>query len=105
MNEGHWSAALFDKPIQRVVRGWDDPDASYEFDMRDLVQTEDGWYVVATSGCSCPMPEDNVEIESGPSDLATLEAWFRAEFDNEKVTDYYRRSVADVLRAFAEAAA
>lgn len=101
MNEQHWSRHLFpdDVPFS-VWRGWDDPYASYSFDMKDIALVNGKWYLVGTSGCSCPSYEDNADIDLGPFDnLDALEDDFLAEYDNDKVGNYYRETVPDILKA------
>jgi len=101
----HWSEGLFDKPILRVVKGYDDPHLSYEFDITDLVQTADGWYVVSTTGCSCPSYEERAWIDCGPLDINALASVYWREYgSNDSVSSYYNEKNEAMKVAFAEAA-
>jgi hypothetical protein len=88
----HWSDHLFgDRSIQQVFEGYDDPDASYSFDLTDVVQVGDEWYLVSTSGCSCPSYDENAEIEFGPSTLDGCRDYILSEYaSTDEVRDYYK---------------
>lgn len=51
-----------------------DDDASYSYDDWALVRLDDKFYLLQTSGCSCPSPSETWGIAIGPTTLAEVRA-------------------------------
>lgn len=52
-----------------IFGGIVDPDASYSYDDWALVRLRDQFYMLSTSGCSCPSPSETWHVEIGPATL------------------------------------
>jgi hypothetical protein len=65
--------------------------------------TADGWYVVETSGCSCPSYDENARVEVGPFDSIehALIAWLPERF-NGLARAYYGKQTKAVFTAALE---
>jgi hypothetical protein len=72
-----------------------DADACYSYDDYALVRLDAAYYLLRTSGCSCPSPTETWEVALGPCALDAVEAHLRA---NEKDGSGYGVTV----RQFAE---
>lgn len=71
----HWSDAEFtDRGGAVEAIAEEDIAGSYEFDAVAIVSNTRGFWVVSSSGCSCPSHEDNAAIDAGPFDTID-EAW------------------------------
>lgn len=99
MSGEHWARHLFNGGVT-FYEGWNDPDADYSFDLVDVAKAHDGWYLVRTTGCSCPSYEEEAHIEHGPvHTLDDLQAWLDAEYGNDRVSTYYSSLHAEVTKA------
>lgn len=54
-----------------------DDDACYSYDNFALVKAPNGWYLLQTSGCSCPSPRETWRVEIGPATPAEIEEFVR----------------------------
>ena len=52
-----------------IYGGVSDPEAHYSYDDVALVRLDNDYYLLRTSGCSCPSPSETWWIEKGPSTL------------------------------------
>jgi len=52
-----------------------DDEASYSFDDFALVSLDDKFYLLNTTGCSCPSPSEQWGIEIGPASLLEIRAF------------------------------
>lgn len=50
----------------------DDDEASYSYDDWALIKLKNKYYLLATSGCSCPSPSETWRIEIGPTTKAKV---------------------------------
>jgi hypothetical protein len=55
-----------------IIGGVCDDEASYSYDDWALVKLGRSYYLVSTSGCSCPSPSETWRIEKGPATLAAI---------------------------------
>lgn len=100
MTDYVWGKSAFpDGAILQWVEAWDDPDAYYDFDVAAFARTEDGWYYVTDSGCSCYGPGDNPSKDFGPGTVEEMETWIRKEYANSLVEGYYANRTKAVLAA------
>jgi hypothetical protein len=56
-----------------ILGGVLDKEASYSYDEWALVKFKRKYYLLSTSGCSCPSPEETWRVEMGPSTLLQIE--------------------------------
>lgn len=91
-------AELMELREEAVVLAEVDVGEDYEYDIRTLVATGSTWWVVTTSGCSCPSPSETwgVEERAAGVELAArilaIEAW-------ELAGDYRRRPFHELAKA------
>lgn len=57
-----------------IYGGVEDKEASYSYDDWALVKLGRDWYLLSTSGCSCPSPSETWRIEIGPATLLKIRA-------------------------------
>ncbi len=55
-----------------IIGGIVDKEADYSYDDWALVRFKRKYYLVATSGCSCPSPSETWRVEAGPATLAQI---------------------------------
>ena len=53
----------------------EDKDASYSYDDFALVRLDADYYLLNTTGCSCPSPSETWHVEIGPATLDEIEAF------------------------------
>ncbi len=56
---------LYNEEVE-LISFYADENLLYEFDEACVVKFEGMFYLLHTSGCSCPLPEDNAIIYAGP---------------------------------------
>jgi hypothetical protein len=57
-----------------IIGGVEDKDASYSYDDFALCELDGQFYLLETSGCSCPSPSETWGIDIGPATLAEIKA-------------------------------
>lgn len=57
-----------------ILGGIEDKDASYSYDEWALCKLDGAFYLLSTSGCSCPSPSETWRVEIGPSTLSEIRA-------------------------------
>lgn len=57
-----------------IIGGIVDDEASYDYDEFALVKWQDKFYLLSTSGCSCPSPTETWMIEIGPATIEEIRA-------------------------------
>lgn len=55
-----------------IIGGIADNEASYSYDDWVLVELNGQYWMLSTSGCSCPSPRETWRIEKGPASLADI---------------------------------
>lgn len=55
-----------------IIGGVSDEEASYSYDDWALCELDGRYYLLSTSGCSCPSPEETWRLEIGPATLAEI---------------------------------
>jgi hypothetical protein len=55
-----------------VIGEISDDEASYSYDDWALIKYKGKFYLLATSGCSCPSPRETWDIEKGPATLKQI---------------------------------
>lgn len=55
-----------------ILGGVVDEEASYEFDEWALIRLRGDYYLLRSSGCSCPSPSEVWGIECGPTTIAKI---------------------------------
>lgn len=55
-----------------VLGGVIDEDLSWEYDEFALIKLDGDFYLLETSGCSCPSPTETWEIVQGPASLSQI---------------------------------
>lgn len=55
-----------------VLGGVIDEDVSYDYDEFALIKLDEEFYLLETSGCSCPSPTETWEIIQGPTSLSQI---------------------------------
>lgn len=55
-----------------IIGSIEDKEASYSYDDWALIELKGKFYMLATSGCSCPSPSETWRIEKGPATLAEI---------------------------------
>jgi len=61
-----------------IVGGVQDKEASYSYDEWALCKLDGQYYLLSTSGCSCPSPSETWRLEIGPATLAQIDAHVRS---------------------------
>lgn len=64
--ETHWSSGLSELTGQVTCIDEVDTGGSYDFDAVAVVQDDNGYHVVSSSGCSCPSHEERAQYDCGP---------------------------------------
>lgn len=79
-----------------------DDEASYSYDDWALIRLDGQFYLLQTSGCSCPSPSETWGIAVGPATLAEV----RAHIDTGDYSGYTlpKRQEEDFKKMFDEAA-
>jgi hypothetical protein len=57
-----------------IIGGIHDEEANYSYDDWVLCELDGRYYLLATSGCSCPSPSETWRLEIGPATLADIRA-------------------------------
>lgn len=57
-----------------ILGGVLDDEACYEYDEWALCELDGKYYLLSTSGCSCPSPSETWRIEIGPATIAQIKA-------------------------------
>lgn len=74
--DGASTDAQFDLVKRRyeleIIGGVQDKDASYSYDDWALCRLGNKYYLLSTSGCSCPSPAETWRIEIGPTSLKKI---------------------------------
>lgn len=85
VHEGDWIAASngdLSSGERKLVENRDrievwgeiqDAEASYSYDDWALIRLDGDWYLLNTSGCSCPSPDETWGIAHGPCTLDEIE--------------------------------
>lgn len=60
-----------------ILGGCEDPDASYGYDERCVVTLDGQLYLLSTSSCSCPSPNETWTVEMGPSTADEIRAYIK----------------------------
>ena len=55
----------------------EDAEASYSYDDFALIRLDADYYLLNTSGCSCPSPSETWNVEIGPATLDEIEVFIR----------------------------
>lgn len=55
-----------------IIGGVEDKEASYSYDDWALCKLDNDYYLLSTSGCSCPSPSETWSIEIGPATLNAI---------------------------------
>ncbi len=55
-----------------VIAEIEDKDASYDYDDWALVLLDGAYYLLNTSGCSCPSPSETWQVMKGPATLSEI---------------------------------
>lgn len=55
-----------------IIGGVVDQEASYSYDEMALCKLGNDYYLLSTSGCSCPSPSETWGIEIGPTTLSEI---------------------------------
>lgn len=55
-----------------IIGGITDKEASYDYDDWALCRLGRRYFLLSTSGCSCPSPSETWRIEKGPATLAEI---------------------------------
>lgn len=78
---------------------------SYEYDIRTVVATGETWWLVTTSGCSCPSPSETWSVEQKATRIEMTERILAAEAEEmaKPEGDYARRPFAQLAKALREA--
>lgn len=79
-----------------------DAEAYYSYDDYALVQFDGAFYLLNTSGCSCPLPYETWHIVVGPASLDAIEAHLRDEA-GEKGYGVTKRQHDEFMELVAEA--
>jgi len=74
----------------------DDDTLSYEYSTVAVVKLENDYYLLHTSGCSCPSPNETWSVEIGPSTIKEIKNYVKNEV-NMYLPDYIREKVVEVL--------
>jgi hypothetical protein len=75
---GEHERELIDRRADVEVLGEvQDADACYSYDDYALVRLDDAYYLLRTSGCSCPSPSETWAVHLGPTTLDAIEAHLR----------------------------
>lgn len=56
-----------------IIGGVQDNEADYSYDDWALCLLDNQYYLLSTSGCSCPSPRETWRLEIGPATLAAIE--------------------------------
>lgn len=56
----------------RLIGMIEDDNASWSYDDFALVRVEESYYLLNSSGCSCPSPSETWNVEIGPAALADI---------------------------------
>ncbi len=64
-----------------LVAQIEDKDASYSYDEWAVIQVSDDYYLLSTSGCSCPSPSETWLVEMGPCRLSEIRAEIERQVD------------------------
>lgn len=71
--EGSVAAALVKRRYDiEILGGITDDEASYSYDDWALCRLDGAYYLLSTSGCSCPSPSETWRVEIGPATLAEV---------------------------------
>ena len=55
-----------------ILGGIEDSEASYDYDDWALCELDGKYYLLSTSGCSCPSPSETWGLQHGPATLAEI---------------------------------
>lgn len=70
LNKGENEKFLINNRYElEIIGGIQDKDANYNYDDWALCKLGAQYYLLSTSGCSCPSPHETWRIEKGPSSL------------------------------------
>ena len=58
-----------------ILGGVEDEEASYSYDDWALCELEGKYYLLSTSGCSCPSPTETWRVEIGPATIPEIRAY------------------------------
>lgn len=72
----------------------------YEYDEWALIKLDKNYYVLNTSGCSCPDPNETWGIVFGPGTLSKIKKEIKDYLD--KCGEYYREKQSRILELFAK---
>lgn len=79
-----------------------DDEADYSYDDFALVRLGDDWYLLQTSGCSCPSPSETWGVDIGPATLEEVKKFvMEGEYAGYSVP---QRQMDEFLLAFDAAA-
>jgi len=82
-----------------------DDEADYSYDDFALIRLKgtDLWYLLNTSGCSCPSPDETWNVQIGPTTLAEVRKFVtEGEYSGYTMP---KRQMAEFVKALDEAAA
>ncbi len=60
----------------------EDPEADYSYDDRAVVKLDKDYYIVSTSGCSCPSPSETWGVDFGPATKKEVIAFLESDDNN-----------------------
>lgn len=97
---------LIDRRSEVVVLGEVcDAEADYSYDDFALVRLDDDYYLLNTSGCSCPSPSETWSVQIGPVSLDGMEAALRREETSGRAYGVTHRQFDEFLEMIASARA
>ena len=86
-----------------IIGGVQDEEASYSYDDWALCKLDGQYYLLSTSGCSCPSPSETWRLEIGPATLGEIERHVRyGDYDGYTVP---KRQEDDFLKLLSDEAA